>query len=142
MKIFYKNNGGGALLARAGGKLWTIRPGVNTVPDEVGAEFVAKYPKAISTDEEAIKAKSGVAAAEKKVLDLSAENAELKARIAKLELLAAEIPADTTVKDAEIAALKAENAELKEQLIQQEPAKRAPGRPKKTDSSTPSPAAE
>lgn len=113
MKIYYKNGGSGSLLVRGvDGKRITIKPGVNTVPDEVGADLIAKYPKVISGDEEAQAAKANSVKVTDENAALKAENKELKDRIAKLQLIAAQVPVDDGAKDKRIAELEKQLAEF------------------------------
>ena len=92
MKLFYKNSGSGSLLIRIGTQKFTIKAGVNTVPDDVGDAILAKNIKGISTDEEAKAAKTGQAAALSENEKLKARVKELEAQVAKLQVIAAQVP--------------------------------------------------
>ena len=116
MKIYYKNGGSGSLLVRGvDGKRITIRPGVNTVPDDVGADLIAKYPKVITGDEEAQAAKANSVKVTDENAALKAENKELKDQVAKLQLIAAQVPVASvkdSAKDKRIAELEKQLAEF------------------------------
>lgn len=96
MKIYYKAQGNGNLLAKdpETGKRVTIKAGVNNVSDALAEDMMRKYPKVISTDEEAreLKAKSAVTGSE--LAELKAENKALKEQVEKLKLIAVEAPSD------------------------------------------------
>jgi len=127
MKIYYKAQGSGNLLAKDPdtGKRYIIKAGVNNVPDVVAEDLLKKYPKVISTDEEAreLRVKSSAASG-----DLASANEEiktLKAQVAKLQLIAAEVPTEEETESAKataahIAALEGSNAALTKQVKEYE----------------------
>ncbi len=112
MKLYFRNSGSGSLLIRVGAQKFILKSGINTVPDDVGEEILKKNIKGISTDEEAQSAKSEKVAALNDVAALKSEMAKKDAQIAKLQLIAAQVPVSDEVKDAQIAALTARIAEL------------------------------
>lgn len=129
MKLFNRNPGTGSLLVRVGKTLVTLRPGMNNVSDDIGEAILAQNLRGISAaDEGAIKEK---AQAVKESSDLKAENKALKDQVAKLQLIAAQVPVDLSgelaTARAELEAARIEIADLKAKLE----AKPKRGRPPK-----------
>lgn len=109
MKLFNKNKGSGNILVTFEGKRHSIAAGGFTeVPDEIGVQLLAKYPKILTTDSEvqALKAQRAEAAAQgtslKSELEtLRAENKTLKEQNEKLKLIAVEAPCECRVPELE-----------------------------------------
>jgi len=96
MKIFSKNKGAGAFIVKdpTNGKKYTVGAGRMTeVPDEIGARLMAQYPLVLTTDEGVKTAQTVTKAVQGELDTAKARIKELEAQVAKLQLIAAEIPA-------------------------------------------------
>lgn len=122
MKIYNQNKGAGGIIHTQDGTRYVAMPGEFTeVPDAVGEAMIAKYPKLI---------RSGGAESRhipQKIVDelaaLKAIIADKDAQIAKLQLVAAQVPDNDEDLHKEIASLKARIVELEAKPKRGRPAK-------------------
>lgn len=111
MKLFNKNKGSGALIAKVGSQRFVIAPGkIIDVPDAIGEQLISRYGhylQAVGADTQspANKAQSAAAAAahSKALAAKDAEISELRAELVRLQNLVANtppVPADEPAKPA------------------------------------------